>query len=179
MAESTTLARPYANAVFRLARERNELAHWGAMLGTLAGIVADDRVAERLADPTLTAAVSAGLVEDLAGDELDDRGRGLVRLMARNDRLALLPAVAQAFAAMRAEAESTLEVEVKTAFELSQPQIDALSQRLQQRFGRSVEMEIWIEPALIGGVLIRAGDTVIDGSVKGRLARLQEQLLSQ
>lgn len=179
MAESSTLARPYANAVFRLARERDELPHWGRMLATLSGIVADERVASRLAEPTLTAEARAGLVEALAGDEIDARAHALVRLMARNDRLALMPSVAEAFDAMRAEAESTLDVEIKTAFALSDAQISSLSERLQQRFGRAVEMDIWIDPGLIGGIQVRAGDTVIDGSVKGRLARLQEQLQRQ
>lgn len=179
MAEESTLARPYANAVFRLARDKGDLEGWSRRLALLAGLVAEPRVAAALARPTLTDQAQAQVLIDLAGDELDDRGRHLVRLMARNDRLGLFPAVAEGYEVLRAEAEKVLEVEVAAPYPLEGEQRDRIAERLRARFGREIQMETRQDPDLIGGFFVRAGDTVIDASVRGRLARLREQLLAQ
>jgi F-type H+-transporting ATPase subunit delta len=179
MAEESTLARPYANAVFRFAQEKADLEGWSRKLALLAGVASEPRVAAALARPTLTDQARAQVLIDLTGDDLDDRARHLVRLMARNDRLDLLPAVAEAYEVLRADAEMVLDVEISTPFPLEDDQRDRIAERLRARFGREIQMETRHDPELIGGFFVRAGDTVIDASVRGRLARLQEQLLAQ
>jgi len=172
MAERATIARPYAKAAFDYARGAGAFAAWSQGLKTAAGIVADPRVAGLIKNPQLTAADMAGLVADVAGDALDQAMRNFVQVLAENHRLLLLPEIAAHYEAERARVENTVDVEIVSAVPLSAAQRDTLSAALAKRLGRSVRMSQSIDPALLGGAVIRAGDMVIDGSLKGRLQRL-------
>lgn len=176
MAEIATLARPYANAVFDLARSAGRLTEWSPMLTLLARAVETDQVRELVAAPSLAPAVKAHQLIDVVREDIDDRCRRFVNVLADNHRLELLPEIAAQFEALKAEAEKTLDVEITAAVELTDRQVDSYAQALRQRFDQDVNVSVDIDPGLVGGAIVRAGDTVIDGSVRGRLTRLVESL---
>ncbi|MCY4059826.1 MAG: F0F1 ATP synthase subunit delta [Gammaproteobacteria bacterium] len=176
MAEIATLARPYANAVFDLARSAGRMTEWSPMLALLARAVETGQVKELIAAPSLAPAVKAHQLIDVVRDDIDDRCRRFVNVLADNHRLELLPEIATQFEALKAEAEQTLDVEIIAAVELTDQQVDRYTQALRQRFDQEVNVSVDIDPGLVGGAIVRAGDTVIDGSVRGRLTRLVESL---
>lgn len=176
MAELATLARPYANAVFDLAKADDDLDRWSRMLAILAAAVDNPTVQVLLADPEVEEAQKAARLASICADELNDRGRRFVQVMAANKRLALLPDVAELFEALRAEEQATLDVKVTSAYALSDSETDKLKAALARRFQREVNMTSEVDASLIGGAVIRAGDTVIDGSVRGKLSKLAESI---
>lgn len=178
MAELTTLARPYAKAAFEYAQARQQLAAWSAMLGLAAAVAQDDRMQRVLKAPRLTSTEKAAALIEVCGTELDAQAQNFIHVLAENERLALLPEVSQLFALYKAEQERTVDVEVTSAFALSAEQQDKLAKVLSARLSREVRLHAAEDPALIGGVVIRAGDLVIDGSVRGKLAKLAEALKS-
>ncbi len=175
-ADAITIARPYAEAVFARARETGRLAEWGEMLDFLAAVVEEPRARAFLTNPAVDQAQKVALLLEVGGDRLDDEGRNLVRLLVENGRLTLLPEIGRLFRRMRRDEEGMLEVEVHTAFALDEALAGELAAALERRLGRRVELSAQEDPALIGGVLIRAGDLVIDGSVAGQLKRLANEL---
>jgi len=172
MSELSTLARPYAEAVFRMAQGENDLAGWSSRIATLAAIVSDSQVARLIADPAVSAERVAGLVIEVAGGDLGVLGANFVKVLAENDRLALLPEIGTQFETLKANAEGTLEATITSAQELTQAQIDDLVAGLKAKFNRTVNVQVAVDPELIGGAVIAIGDQVIDGSVKGRLQRM-------
>lgn len=178
MAESITLARPYAKAAFDVALADNALGHWSAMLATLAAVTSDTKVAAILKNPLLTASQQAEKLLEICGDDVSEKGRNLVRLLADNRRLSLLPQITQIFDVYKAAQEKTIDVELSTAFALTDSVIEQLTAALQKRLDRTVKLHTSIDKGLIGGAVIRAGDTVIDNSVRGKLNKLAESLSS-
>lgn len=172
MGELSTLARPYAEAAFRLAQDENDLAGWSRRIATLAVIVSDAQVARLFGDPAVSAERVAGLVIDVAGDHLGERGRNFIQVLAENDRLPLLPEISTQFETLKAGAEGILEATITSAQALTQAQIDDLVAGLKARFNRTVNVQVVVDPGLIGGAVIAIGDQIIDGSVKGRLQRM-------
>jgi F-type H+-transporting ATPase subunit delta len=172
MSELSTLARPYAEAVFRLARGENDLAGWSARMATLAVIASDSQLARLNADPAVASDRVAALVIEVAGAELGERGANFVKVLAENGRLSLLPVIVEQFETLKASAEGTLEATITSAQELTQAQIDELVAGLKAKFNRAVNVQVAVDPELIGGAVIAIGDQVIDGSVKGRLQRM-------
>ncbi|MDA8129609.1 MAG: F0F1 ATP synthase subunit delta [Betaproteobacteria bacterium] len=172
MSELSTLARPYAEAVFRMAQDENDLAGWSSRVATLAAIVSDAQVARLIADPAVPADRVATLVADVAGAGLCERGANFVRVLAENDRLPLLPEIGAQFETLKANAEGTLEATITSALEMTQAQIDDLVAGLKAKFNRAVNVQVAVDPELIGGAVITIGDQVMDGSVKGRLQRM-------
>jgi len=174
--ERTTLARPYAEAVFRLAQERKNLAAWSEML-TLASALARDPQMGRLIDnPRVPRARFVEFFLDVAGKKLDKDGANLVRLLAENRRIQLLPEIAALYEELRASAEARVEAEVASATAVGADQLKTIAAALKARLGRDVQLATRIDPALIGGVVIRAGDLVIDGSVRGKPKALATHL---
>ncbi len=178
MAELITLARPYAKAVFRLALEHDALAAWSRALGVLTAILADARVAQRLTQPGLTAAAQAEFLADIAGDAIDAEQRRLLAELTRYKRLTLLPQVAELFEIYKAEREHKVEVEVVSAFAIDTADREALGLALQRQLGREVHIHVRQDADLIGGVVVHAGDLVIDASLRGRIAKLRDSLNS-
>jgi F-type H+-transporting ATPase subunit delta len=178
MAELTTLARPYAKAAFELAQAQQQLANWSAMLGLAAAVSQDDTMQRMLKAPRLTSAQKAATFIEVCGDKLDAKARNFIHVAAENDRLLLLPEISALFDLYKAEQERSVDVEVTSAFALNQEQQDKLAKVLSARLGREVRLHAAEDSALIGGVIIRAGDLVIDGSVRGKLAQLAEALKS-
>jgi F-type H+-transporting ATPase subunit delta len=176
VAERATIARPYAKAAFAVARERKALGAWSRMLQIAAALVADERVDRLLTSPNLSEDQLVDLFSNLNASGPDEEMGNFVRLLARNRRLTLLPNIAAQFETLRADVENTAAVEVTSAVSLSTEQQAALAAALKTRLKRDVVMTMAVDPGLIGGAVIRSGDLVIDGSLKGRLARLRTEL---
>lgn len=176
MAELTTIARPYAEAAFRLAREENALPVWSDMLRFMGSVVADPQVATALDNPRLGSGEEESLLLSVAGDRLSPVGRNFVRVLIEADRVTLLPQIAGLFETLKAEAEGVAKATIATAFPLDDVQVRALTAALEHRFGKKIEATVEVDQSLIGGVRIAVGDTVIDGSVKARLDAMAVQL---
>jgi len=176
MAEPSTVARPYAEAAFKLADEAGALGKWSEMLGALALVAADARVAAAVADPNLSDAQAAGLFISILAGKLSGDAENFVRVLAQNGRLGLLPEIRVQFEALKNEREGVLEAEVHSAFELSPAQVSDLVQRLEKKTGRKVNAKIEIDKDLIAGVRIVLGDKVIDGSARAQLGALETAL---
>ncbi len=176
MAEISTLARPYAKAAFNYADDNATLDTWLEQLSMAAAIAREPRVRDVLASPALTAAKQAELFVDLCGDEVTEPVANFIRVLASNRRLPLLPEVSAQFAELRAAREKSIDVHVVSAYELPQETRDRVAEVLGRKLGREVRLSSEIDSSLLGGLLIRAGDTVIDGSVRGRLNKLAEAL---
>lgn len=172
MADKSTIARPYAKAAFEQARERGRLGPWSEALRTAAAVIGDPRVAALVGNPRVTAAELAGLVSGIAGPQLDEEGRNFVRTLADNHRLVVLPEIATLFDELKAEAEGVIDVVVTSAAPLEDAQRGKLTEALERRLKRSVRLQCATDPALIGGAVLRAGDLVIDGSLRGKLERI-------
>ena len=176
MAERATIARPYAKAAFEYARGAQSFAEWSQGLQAAAAIVADPRVAPLTKSPQWSAADLVSLITDVAGAKLDAGMQNFVRVLAENRRLLLLPEIAAHYEALRSAVENTIDVEVVSAVPLSAAQADKLEQALSTRLKRRVRMQNSVDSTLLGGAVVRAGDLVIDGSLKGRLQRLATEL---
>ncbi len=176
MADRATIARPYARAAFAHALAAKDFAAWSKLLGAVATAAADARVARLIGHPQVTDEQLVGLFTGISGDAAGTGGRHFLAMLAENKRLALLPEIAAQFAVLRAEVENVVDVEVIAAREIAAPQQKRLMEALKRRLGRDVRMHTRIDDTLIGGAIVRAGDLVIDGSLKGRLARLGSAL---
>ena len=176
MAEPSTVARPYAEAAFKLADEAAALAKWSEMLAALAQVAQNERVRTAIADPNLSDAKVAGVFISILSGKLSGEAENFVRVLARNDRLSLLPEIRQQFEVLKNERQGVIEAEVQSAFELNEAQLKDLVERLEKRTGRKVRPHVSVDRELIGGVKIVLGDKVIDGSARAQLAALETAL---
>jgi F-type H+-transporting ATPase subunit delta len=176
MAELSTVARPYTKAAFESALEQKSLDHWSEMLGLAAQAVQDEQVAELLRNPGLSAAHKAGLVVDICADKLDEQGRNFINILAENKRLPVLPEISELFDRLKAEQQKSVDVDVTSAFKLTKEQQTKLAQALGAKLDREVNITSSLDKSLIGGLVIRTEDLVIDGSVRGKLKKLAEAL---
>ena len=173
MSQALTLARPYARAAFGIARDAGDYAPWSNALAFAARVAADPQVVGLLGSPKLG---NADAVSLLAIDDASEQMRSFLALLADNRRLALLPEIAGLFEELRAEAERVVKARVTSATALGNGELEGIKAALKKRFGREVEIETSVDASLIGGAVIDAGDVVIDGSLKGKLGRLQAAL---
>jgi len=178
MAELSTLARPYAKAVFELARDSGRFADWSAVLRGIADAVADPAVAAAIGHPAIGKAQLAEALAAAAGPRLGADGTNLLQLLIENGRLKLAPAIASEYEALRAEAESTIDVEITFASSMSAAQTEGLAAAIGKRLARRLNVTTKVDESLIGGAVIRAGDLVIDGSAVGELERLRGALVA-
>jgi F-type H+-transporting ATPase subunit delta len=176
MAEKTTIARPYAQAVFELAQSHKELPRWSEMLQLAAAVAADERIAALLGNPRVDKAELAQMLLDICGDRLNAAAQNLIRLLVENDRMDVLTEVAGLYELYRAEAERTVEAHVISAVAIDEAQKQQIIASLKKRLGREVTLSCETDSKLLGGAIIRAGDLVIDGSVTEQLAKLQVAL---
>jgi F-type H+-transporting ATPase subunit delta len=167
-----TAARPYAQAVFELAREEGEFGPWSGMLSLLNTVVSDPNMKVLLANPTLKAAFLADFILDVCGDHLTEDGRSFVRVLAGAGRLLLVPQISALYEQQRIEAEGVVEVELISAYPLEETERQGITDAMTKRLGKKITITANINKDLIGGVVIRAGDSVIDASVSGRLRQL-------
>ena len=176
MSEQRTIARPYAHAVFELARDNGNYQAWSRVLAIVAAAAEDPQLQELAQNPRFDDSALSGLLEDICGEALFPDAQNFIRLVVRNDRVLALPGVAAQFEAMRAEAEGTIEAELISALAVSEQQRTKIAESLSRRLGREVTLRVTEDPDLIGGAVLRAGDTVVDASLKGRLQKLATSL---
>ncbi|KGQ18155.1 ATP synthase delta chain [Lysobacter dokdonensis DS-58] len=176
MSQALTLARPYARAAFSLARDAGALAGWSDALGFAAHVSADPRVSALLGNPALTSADAVALLTPPQANVDSETFARFLGLLADNRRLGALPEIAGLFDELRFEAERVVKARVTSATPLPAAELDTIKAALKKRFGREVEVETAVDEALIGGAVIDAGDVVIDGSLRGKLGRLQAAL---
>jgi F-type H+-transporting ATPase subunit delta len=174
--DTTTIARPYAEAAFEIAKAAGNTDVWAEQLALLAAIVEDSQVATQIGSPNATADQLRDLMFAVAGDGLAQPVQNLVRLLAQNKRLLVLPDIEKLFAQMKTAFDGLRHVEVTSAFAVDDADRDALAARLKAHFGADVELTVVEDPSLIGGIKVRAGDIVIDGSLRGKLERLSNDL---
>ena len=173
MAEPSTIARPYAEAAFRLADAQGKLAEWSAALGNLAAVAADARVRAAIGDPNLPAAKVAGLFISILAGKLTGEAENFVRVLAENGRLEVLAEIRAQYATLKNAREGMVEAEVFTAFEMDPAQVADLVARLEKKTGRKVKAKVSVDKNLIGGVKVVIGDKVIDGSARAQLGALE------
>lgn len=172
MSELITAARPYARAVLELAREQNRYADWSEMLEFMATVAQDLSMQTALESPALNRAQSAELFISVCANSLDEQGQNFIKQLAENRRLVLLPDIAAQYEHYRADAEGKIEAEVVSARDITQQQSNNIATALKARLGREVTITTRTDPTLLGGAIIRAGDLVIDGSIRGKLNKL-------
>lgn len=177
MSDLTTIARPYAKAAFDFAVGKDQLDQWGQMLSFAAEVAKNEQMKELLTG-SLSAEKMAEIFVAVCGEQVDAHGQNLIKVMAENGRLAALPDVCEQFFALKQEHEKEIDVEVISASELSDEQQANISSKLELRLERKVKLNCSVDEALLGGVIIRAGDLVIDNSARGRLNRLSDALQS-
>jgi F-type H+-transporting ATPase subunit delta len=173
---ATTVARPYAEAIFERANESNQLKSWSQMLAFLKIVVTDEAMADIIANPLFERQRLIELIMEIGGDRLTEEAGNLVTILSENGRLQLLPEICELFERQKADSERTIEVEVRSAYKLKPAESKALAAALKERLGRDVTITSELDPELIGGVHIRAGDLVIDGSIRGKLEQLATEL---
>jgi len=178
MADKNTLARPYAKAAFEFALSESKLAEWSAMLGQIAAVASNEEVAQLLHASSLSSQNKAEILLDICKDNIDDKAHNFIQLLSEQNRLPLIPVIAEIYEAFKAEEEKSVEAEVTSAFEINAEQQKLLVDALRKRLDREVSLKVVIDKRLIGGVIIRTGDLVIDGSIRGKLAKLAESLKS-
>ncbi|MBI2319079.1 MAG: F0F1 ATP synthase subunit delta [Betaproteobacteria bacterium] len=178
MAETTTIARPYAEAVFALADASGTLAKWSATLQRAAEIASHPEMLQAMGHPGLSAEQLYGLFATAAGEALFAESQNLIRVLIENRRLGLLPEIRDLFEELKNEREGVVEAQISSAYPLEGESLAGLVADLQRRFGRNIEPKVSIDPELIGGVCVQVGDEVIDGSVRGKLAAMVGALKS-
>ncbi|MBT5578012.1 F0F1 ATP synthase subunit delta [SAR92 clade bacterium H231] len=178
MAELSTLARPYAKAAFEFAADAGDLQGWSQSLSTAGAVAQQPAVVKLLSSPSSTAAQQAAAVVEICGDELGATGQNFISILSENRRLQLLPQISHQFEIMKANREKAVDVELVAAHEMDAEQQQKLSDALSAKLERKVNMQVSLDKSLLGGAVIRAGDTVIDGSIRGRLTKLAESLNS-
>lgn len=175
MSSALTLARPYARAAVAVAREQQRLAAWSGYLGFAAAIAADASVRSLLSSPATSTDAAISLLSPEG--QVDAEFTQFLRVLASNGRLPLLPEIAVLFEQARAEAERVVQVTLTSAVALDSAEVDSIATALRRRFGSEIALTQAVDPALIGGAIIDAGDVVIDGSVRGKLERLRNTLV--
>jgi F-type H+-transporting ATPase subunit delta len=171
------LARPYARAVFELAKSQGDYQSWADSLALMAAVVSNDTMRSLLDNPSLTRSAAAELVIRACGEDIGDGEKNLVNMLAENDRLSQLPMIAALYGEFRDQAEGTVEAEVISAQPLSDAQKTAITEALKNRLGRDVQLNCSVNQDLVGGAVIRAGDLVIDGSAVEHLRQLSSALV--
>jgi len=177
MLAEPTLARPYARAAFELARDADSLSDWSRALALAAAAVRDETMHDLIDHPQVGDDQMLSLFEDVLDDAADSAFKGFLRVLMHYRRLALLPEIAEQFEQQRRASEQRLKVNVTSAVAMKPEQLDRLTERLKSRFGTDIELETDVDSELIGGLIVRAGDKVIDASVRGRLERLENRLV--
>jgi len=175
MSELTTVARPYANAAFDFAIEKSAIDDWQAMLMFAAEVSKNESMHQYMSGAVASDSVST-LFNQICGEQLDEHGQNLIKILAENNRLLLLPEISTLFNALKIEHEKQINVDIVSATSLSDAQLNGLSAALEKRFDRKVQLNCSVDPTLIGGLVIKAGDMVIDGSVNSKLNRLNDAL---
>lgn len=177
MLEKTTIARPYAQAAFEFASEAGELDQWSGMFKLLADIVSDPKMQQLLHDPKVSDEQLEDIIISIGGDRFSDSVRNFIRILVQSERLQYAANMARLFEDMVAEAKGRLDVEVVSAYELEDGQQEKISSAMAKHYGKKIGISSRVDDTLIGGAVIRAGDSVINASIRGRLNELRNKLM--
>jgi len=178
MSQNTTLARPYAKAAFEVANQSGDLTSWSAMLHTVSAVVTSSKVNELLSLPSQSGEQQAARVVEICGDEIDKQVASFIAILAENKRLSLMPEIVELFDALKAIQEKRVDVEVISAYALDEAAENKLKEALKKRLQREVSLSSRVDQSLLGGLILRTDDMVIDGSLRGRLNKLAEAMNS-
>ena len=178
MAELKTVARPYAKAVFEVAREQGHIVEWADMLNVLAAVTVEPKLKKALGNPAFSAEEKANALADVCAEVTTEQGKAFLLALAVNKRLTLLSAISELFEQFKLNYEKAVNVVVTSAFDLSAEQEQTLAASLGKKLDRQINLTSETDASLIGGVVIRTGDLIIDGSVRGKLAKLAEAINS-
>lgn len=178
MAELSTLARPYARAAFQFALSDDQIPVWYQQLSLLLAVVQHDKVRASISSPDLSGSDQANIITDVCADELNEPVGNFVKLLAQNKRLPLLPEIVQQFAQLKTEHEQAVDVELTTAIALDKEIQEKLAESLAKKLARKINIHTVVDPSLLAGAIIKSGDMVIDGSVRGRLEKLSRAINS-
>ncbi|MBK8452919.1 MAG: F0F1 ATP synthase subunit delta [Thiofilum sp.] len=176
MSELTTAARPYAKAVFEMAQESGNLAGWSEQLAALAQVISTEDSAALLNNPRLSQDQKIQVLTEVLGSTVKDDGSNLLKVLGENNRFVLVPEISRLYEELKAQAEGAIEAELTSAMELTADQQNAIAAALQKRLGREVKLVAKVDPSLMAGAVVRAGDLVIDGSIQSRLNELKAAL---
>ena len=176
MLENSTIARPYASAVFELAQETGQAEEWSATLELLGVLASDKNMRQLTTNPKISRQQLQDLVFEVCGDGLSGLGRNLVKILVQAGRLQYAPSIKNQYEQMRAAAEGRVEVEVVAAYALDDQQQAGIAETISERLGKQVNISTSVDESLIGGAVIRAGDSIIDASLRGRLTELRNEL---
>ncbi|MEQ1881998.1 MAG: F0F1 ATP synthase subunit delta [Burkholderiales bacterium] len=176
MAELATIARPYAEAVFRLARQGNALPAWSDALGLIAAVYQDPQMKSVMANPKVTPADIEKLLLNICGEHIDNVARNLIQLLVHNRRLSALPEIRAMFERLKLEDEGKLDAKISSAFPMDDAQRNQVVSLLSARFKRKINATVTVNPELIGGIKVEVGDKVWDASVRGRLQTMAATL---
>ncbi|GAA0235396.1 F0F1 ATP synthase subunit delta [Marinomonas primoryensis] len=178
MAELKTVARPYARAAFEVAREQGHVTEWADMLSILAAVTVESKLKVALGNPAFSAEEKANALADVCAEVTTEQGKAFLLALAEKKRLTLIPAISVLYQQFKLNFEKAVDVEFTSAFELSAEQAQALAAALAKRLDRTINLTNATDASLLGGVVIRTGDLIIDGSVRGKLAKLSEAINS-
>ena len=176
MAELATIARPYAEAVFRLAKDGNALAAWSDKLAFIAAVYQDPQMQAAIGNPKVTAIDVERLMLAICGERIDGAGRNMIQLLVHNRRLAVLPQIREQFEKLKLEDEGKLDAKISSAYPLDDAQCNQVVNLLSSRFKRKINATVTVDPDLIGGIKVEVGDKVWDASVRGRLQTMAATL---
>ena len=176
MSELTTAARPYAKAVFEMAQESGNLSGWSDQLGAIAQVISSEDSAALLTNPRLSQDQKIQILTEVLGNSVNEGGINLLKVLGENNRFTLVPEMARLYEELKAQAEGAIEAEITAAMELSADQQNAIAAALQKRLGREVKLVTKLDPSLMAGAIVRAGDLVIDGSIQSRLKEMKAAL---
>jgi len=176
MSELATLARPYAAAVFKRSIQTGTIEKWSKSLAFMSAVLKDKEISAIVANPKVSRERLSTLMLDICQGQVDEEGENFLKLLVQNNRLTLAPTIALQFEALKAESEGYVDVEVATAYAFSPEEKKSFTSTLEKTLSKKVHMNVTVDKSLIGGVLVRAGDRVIDGSIKGQLQQLAKRL---
>lgn len=176
MSELATLARPYAAAVFKRAKETQATSQWSQSLAFLSAVMKNENISALVDNPRVNKQRLSALMLDICQGQVNEENENFLKLLIHNNRLSLLPSITRLFEAFKADDEGYVEVEVLSAYALSKEAKQDLTATLEKTLGKKIHMNVTVDKSLIGGVLVRAGDRVIDGSIRGRLQQLAKRL---
>ena len=176
MSDISTLARPYARAVFETARDNSSKPNWSEALQLMSLVASDPTMKKMLDNPKMTKAQKGEVFTDVCSDKIDDAAKNLIALLAENNRLSICPAIAEQFEVLKSADEGVVDAEVTSAMPLDSDQESALKESLKKKLGSDVSLTISVDESLIGGVIVKAGDMVIDGSIRTQIAALSNAL---
>lgn len=177
MAEKSTIARPYAQAIFELARDKGNMPAWSEALQVLSGIMAVDQMAALAGNTSVKRGDIADIIIEVGGKAFDAEMQNMVRVLADNRRLNVAANIQEQYEVLRAEAENVIQAEMTSARDVPGEVHDSIVKALEKRLGRKVQLEVTIDESLIGGAVVKAGDLVIDGSAAGRLEKLTTAMI--